>query len=73
MATSNNKTPETPIKYEFVFEDDECIQIWKYNRSKSLNGPVEVETRWKRSFNPWGKKEKKTMADIMKETKKGGK
>jgi hypothetical protein len=55
-----NITPETPVKYEITYEDDESISIWRYNTNKSTSGPVEVEYRWKRSFNPWYKK-KKTM------------
>jgi hypothetical protein len=65
----NNVTPETPVKYEITYEDDESISIWRYNTNKSTSGPVEVEYRWKRSFNPWDKK-KKTMGEMVKEMKK---
>jgi len=35
------KKPEPkPTKYEYVFEDDECISIWKYNTKITTNGPV---------------------------------
>jgi hypothetical protein len=64
-----NVTPETPVKYEITYEDDESISIWRYNTNKSTSGPVEVEYRWKRSFNPWDKK-KKTMGEMVKEMKK---
>jgi hypothetical protein len=64
-----NITPETPVKYEITYEDDESISIWRYNTNKSTSGPVEVEYRWKRSFNPWDKK-KKTMGEMVKEMKK---
>jgi hypothetical protein len=64
-----NITPETPVKYEVTYEDDESISIWRYNTNKSTSGPVEVEYRWKRSFNPWDKK-KKTMGEMVKEMKK---
>ena len=38
------KKPEPrPTKYEHVFEDEDCISIWKYNTKITTNGPVEVE------------------------------
>jgi len=64
-----NIAPETPVKYEITYEDDESISIWRYNTNKSTSGPVEVEYRWKRSFNPWDKK-KKTMGEMVNEMKK---
>ena len=60
---------EKPVKYEVTYEDDESISIWKYNLTKQPFGPIEVEYRWKRSFNPWDKK-KKTMGEMAKEMKK---
>ena len=64
------KKPEPkPTKYEYVFEDDESISIWKYNTKITTNGPVEVEYKWKKNFNPWGQK-KKTLGDLAKEQKK---
>ena len=38
---------DKPIKYEYTFEDDECISIWKYDRNKFPNGPISVEYKWK--------------------------
>ena len=61
---------DKPLKFEHTFEDDECISIWKYNSNKTTSGPVEVEYKWKRSFNPWDKKVKKTLGDLVKEGKK---
>jgi hypothetical protein len=58
--------PEKLVKFEVVYEDDECISIWKYNTKKTTAGPVEVEHKWKRSYNPWNKK-KKTLGDLAKE------
>ena len=42
-----NKTP-TPtqtirLKWEVVYEDEDCISIWKYNTKITTAGPVEVE------------------------------
>jgi len=70
MATS--KTPlkeEKPTKFERIYEDDECISIWRYDLKKTKNGPVEVEYRWKRSYNPWNQK-KMTISEIIKQEKK---
>jgi hypothetical protein len=64
-----SQVPEKPVKYEITYEDDECISIWKYDTRKTTFGPVEVEYKWKRSFNPWNKG-KKTMGEMVKEMKK---
>jgi len=45
-----------PPKFERIYEDDECTSIWKYNLLKNPYGPIEVEYKWKRSFNPWNQK-----------------
>lgn len=58
-----------PTKWEVVYEDDESISIWKYNTKITTKGPVEVEYKWKKTFNPWGQK-KKTLGDLAKEAKK---
>jgi hypothetical protein len=66
------KKIEEPIqtKWERIYEDEDCVSIWKYNSKITTNGPVEVEYRWKRSFNPWGDNKKKTIGELSKETKK---
>lgn len=71
MAFEKKPEPK-PIKWEVVFEDDECIQIWKYNTKRQPNGPVEVETKWKRNFNPWGSTKKKTLGELAMEARKKG-
>jgi hypothetical protein len=64
------KKPEPkPTKYEIVFEDDECISIWKYNSKITTRGPVEVEYKYKRGFIHPGTK-KKRLGDLVKESKK---
>ena len=68
MAFEKKPEPK-PTRWEVTYEDDECISIWKYNSNKTTFGPVEVEYKWKRSFNPWGKKEKKSLGEIIKEKK----
>lgn len=69
MAFEKKPDPK-PIKWEVVYEDDECISIWKYNSNKTAFGPVEVEHKWKKSYNPWDKKTKKSLGEIIKEKKK---
>lgn len=39
-----------PDKFEYIFEDDECTQIWKFNLKKFRNGPIEVITNWKPKY-----------------------
>lgn len=63
------KKPEPkPTKYEIVFEDEDCISIWKYNSKITTFGPVEVEYKYKRGYvHP---NSKKTLGQIVKESKK---
>jgi hypothetical protein len=68
-AQTNLKPTEKPTKWEVVYEDDECISIWKYNSKITTSGPVEVEYKWKKHFNPWNQK-KKTLGELAKEEKK---
>ena len=64
MAVSvNQKEVVKPTKWEVVYEDEESISIWKYNSKITTSGPVEVEYKWKRSFNPW-KQKKMTLGDL---------
>lgn len=69
MAVSITPKIEKPTKFERTFEDDECTSIWKYNLLKNPYGPVDVEYKWKRSFNPWNQK-KMTIAELIKQEKK---
>jgi hypothetical protein len=67
------KTPELkPTKWEVVYEDDDCISIWKYNSKITTFGPVEVEQKYKRGFVHPGQK-KKTLGELAKEEKKKNK
>jgi hypothetical protein len=67
--TFEKKQEPKPTKWEVVYEDDESISIWKYNTKKFPFGPLEVEYKWKRNFNPWGQK-KKTLGQLAKEARK---
>lgn len=60
------KKPEPkPTKWEVVYEDDECISIWRYNTKKYPYGPVEVEYKYKKGFQH-PKNTKRTMKDLLK-------
>lgn len=66
----NSKTPVKPTKWEVVYEDDECISIWRYNSKITTSGPVEVEQKYKRGYvHPLDKK-KNTLGELAKEEKK---
>jgi len=70
MAVSvNQKEVVKPTKWEVVYEDEDSISIWIYNSKITTAGPVEVEYKWKKHFNPWNQK-KKTLGELAKEEKK---
>lgn len=56
-------------KYSITYEDETSISIWKYDKKKSTSGPIEVEYKWKKNFNPWENSKKKTLGDLVKEQK----
>lgn len=62
------KAPQPkPIKWEVIYEDDECISIWKYNSKITKNGPIDVEYKYKRGYvHP---KSNKKMKDLIVEKK----
>ena len=33
---------DKPLKFEHIYEDDECISIWKYDKTKFANGPISL-------------------------------
>ena len=37
-------------KFEHIFEDGDCVSIWKYDLSKFPHGPISVEHKWKASY-----------------------
>ena len=41
---------DKPTKFEYTYEDDECISIWKYDKKKFPNGPISVEYKWKAAW-----------------------
>jgi len=67
----NKKIIETNLtRYVITYEDDECTSVWKFDKNKNPYGPVEVEYKWKKTFNPWDQSKKKTIGELTKEQKK---
>ena len=72
MIKTPTPTQTTKIKWEVVYEDEDCLSVWKYDTRKTINGPVEVEHKYKRGYvHPLDKK--KTLGDLAKEDKKEAK
>ena len=46
----NNSKTEKVKKFEYIFEDEDCTSIWKYDLDKFTNGPISVEYKWKGSY-----------------------
>ena len=70
---TKTKTPIKPTKWEVVYEDEDCISIWKYNSKITTGGPVEVEHKYKRGYvHPLDKK-KKTLGELAKQARKDSK
>jgi hypothetical protein len=65
----NQKDVIKPTKWEVVYEDEDSISIWRYNSKITTAGPIEVEYKWKKHFNPWNQK-KKTLGELVKEEKR---
>ena len=63
------KLEPKPQKWEVVYEDEDCVSIWKYDSKKTTYGPVEVEYKYKRGYVHPGMK-KKTLGELAKEAKK---
>ena len=69
MAKVNNPTPEKPTKWEVVYEDEHHISIWKYDSKITKNGPVSVEQKYKRGYEPPSTK-KKSLGELVKDEKR---
>ncbi len=70
---TNIKQTEKTTKWEVVFEDEECISIWKYNSRITTAGPVEVEHKYKRGYVHPMEKKKKTLGELAKDARKESK
>jgi hypothetical protein len=66
-------TEPKPVKFERRYEDDECIEIWKYDLNKWDKGPISVEVTYKPGVvKNWGNKlkEVKSAKKIARQMKK---
>jgi len=59
--------PDKSEKFEIVFEKEDSTHVWKYDYTKTKNGPVEVEIRYKKNYIPPSEVKKKTLGDLAKE------
>ncbi len=59
-----------PTKWEVVYENEQCVSIWKYDSKITTNGPISVEHKWKKGFDNPVSTKKKTLGDLAKEAKK---
>jgi|688.fasta_scaffold610322_2 hypothetical protein len=46
ITKENNGKTEKPKKFEYIFEDEDCTSIWKYDLNKQPNGPISVENKY---------------------------
>jgi hypothetical protein len=70
ILSENTKTTNTSKKWEIVYEDEETISVWKYNISISKNGPISTEIRYKNGFKYPTEQKKKTLGELVQESKK---
>ena len=67
MAKQNNS--DKPTKREIVYETEDCVSIWRYDSKITTNGPISVEHKWKKGFEPVNTN-KKTLGDLVNDGKK---
>ncbi len=46
VTKENISKSEKPKKFEYIFEDEDCVSIWKYDLNKQPNGPISVENKY---------------------------
>ena len=46
VTKENNSKTEKPRKFQYIFEDEECTSIWKYDLDKQPNGPISVQNKY---------------------------
>jgi hypothetical protein len=64
----SEKHHDQRVKWEVVYSDGDCDQIWKYDLTKFENGPISVETTWKpHVLKEW--KEDKSLKSVRVKTK----
>jgi hypothetical protein len=73
MNKSINNKQEKPTTFERIYEDEDCISIWRYDLNRTTKGPVEVEIKYKRGREPQSPNKKKTLKDHIATEKKNAK
>ena len=61
---------DKPTRWEVVYENEQCISIWKYDSKITTNGPISVEHKWKKGFDSPTSTKKKTLGDLANDAKK---
>lgn len=46
VIKENTGKTEKPRKFEYIFEDEDCTSIWKYDLDKQPFGPISVENKY---------------------------
>lgn len=57
-------------KREIIHEDEDMTTIWRYDSSVTTFGPVSVEFRYKKGYEFPNPNKKKTLGDLVSETRK---
>jgi hypothetical protein len=70
MAKRIEQKKEAPAVFEITIDRDDCLSIWKYDKSKSTNGPISVEHRWKPAAMKRIQEYEKTQKQLKKAKKK---
>lgn len=65
---SDKKNELNSVKREIIYEDDDCISIWRYNSKITSFGPVDVEYKYKRGYVFPGTKQ--SLGQLVKKQKK---
>jgi hypothetical protein len=65
---SDKKNELNSVKREIIYEDDDCISIWRYNSKITSFGPVDVEYKYKRGYVFSGTKQ--SLGQLVKKQKK---
>jgi hypothetical protein len=56
MTKKTTNPEKREDKYSVTYEDEFSISIWKYDKKRSVSGPVEIEHKWKKIVDFAGKK-----------------
>ena len=69
MGRWPEKPKEKPIKFEYVYKDDDGVEsIWKYDLKKFPNGPISVENKFPPGYDKMMKKQMKEARLVKKQS-----